>query len=188
MLRNMALKARQVALRPRGAPYLCAADEANRAEPSTELLQGLHGGADHLRMAGEPQVVVGAEVEDPCGQTDTEAQGSNQAYAPRDSPSAPHAPAPPPASQRCGPWREAMTLSLFQVPAPRIPSSSPSSHRRSCAAAAPEAARELPIPRTARTAAPRHIAAPRHAAPGRRCPAGQWGGALRPRPPAQHLP
>lgn len=71
----------------------------------------------------------------------------------------PHAPAPPSAKRRWGPCREAMTRSLFQVPAPRMSCSSLSSRRRSCAAAAPDAARgePAPPPRSARTAAARHI-------------------------------
>lgn len=53
--------------------YLGTADKADRAEPSAELLQGLHSGTDHLGVAGEPQVVIGAEVDDPCGNREREA-------------------------------------------------------------------------------------------------------------------
>ncbi|MNM81826.1 hypothetical protein D3C81_938390 [compost metagenome] len=42
---------------------LRAADEAHRAEAEAVGAQGFVGGLDHLRVRGQPQVVVGAEVD-----------------------------------------------------------------------------------------------------------------------------
>lgn len=44
--------------------YLGPADEANRAEARSELLQGLQTCLDDLRVSAQAQVVVGTEVKD----------------------------------------------------------------------------------------------------------------------------
>lgn len=83
-----------------------------------------------------------------------------------------------PSTWMCGPWREVMTRSLFQVPASRIPSSSLSrmSRSRACADCArrPQGTRES----AARHAPPDHIAAAtqhRPVQPSARRPRDAWG-------------
>lgn len=65
------------------AQYLGTADKADGAEPGAEFLQGLHSGTNHLGVAGEPQVVIGAEVDDPCGNREREAGAWHRGKGPR---------------------------------------------------------------------------------------------------------
>ena len=55
--------------------YLGATDEPDGAQAGPVGVEGLHPRLYHLRVAGQPQIVVGTEVQDGWGEEGEESRG-----------------------------------------------------------------------------------------------------------------